>query len=65
MTKEKKMNKTTNKKQNKKVIGVYLEERLRNKIKDSAKHNRRSVSAEAAIMLEDFINSQTLSKQNV
>ena len=47
---------------NKKVIGVYLEERLRNKIKDSAKKNRRSISAETAILLEEVLDNVHINK---
>lgn len=51
-----------NKNENKKVIGVYLEERLRKKLKDSAIKNRRSLSAEAAVLLEEVLDNIHINK---
>jgi hypothetical protein len=56
------MNKKTDKKEGKKVIGVYLEQRLRNKIEVSAEKNRRSISAETAVILEEALDKVRINK---
>lgn len=60
----KKENKMEKKKKNegKKVIGVYLEEKIRKLLEISAEKNRRSISGQAAFLLEGALD-KSLVKQ--